>query len=250
MEIQQIERYVEDLLTVSGFREDGAEHHLWVLLHHLYSAVAMFEHLSDEDKEIVASTQKKLRYFFETKCNLKERKRKKTEKENTPAPPKEKENKKEKVEKTTDTPARENSDLDDDQMAFWDECKKYIGKKYSEELVQAFFYYWAQKDEKTGKMLWQIEKQKKPWELKFRLAGWSKRSYARNDEAAAIRLQKTKAKQGKEEQTAGQQQAIAAEREQANAEREAEIERSKAGAVSYEEWQRLRKRRNYGTQRE
>ena len=45
-------------------------------------------------------------------------------------------------------------------------------------------------------MLWQIEKQKKPWELKFRLAGWSKKSFSRNDEVAAIRLEKTKAKQG------------------------------------------------------
>ena len=64
MEIQRIEQYVEDLLTVSGFREDGEEHQLWVLLRHLYCAVAMYEQMSEEDKAIIASTQKKLRYFF------------------------------------------------------------------------------------------------------------------------------------------------------------------------------------------
>ena len=76
MEIPKIERYVSDLLTVSGFSEEGAERHLWVLLHHLYSAVAMYEQLSDDDKAIVAATQKKLKYFFESNCKLKERKRK------------------------------------------------------------------------------------------------------------------------------------------------------------------------------
>ena len=43
MEEQKIERYVTDLLTVSGFSSDGAERRLWALLHHLYCAVAQKE---------------------------------------------------------------------------------------------------------------------------------------------------------------------------------------------------------------
>ena len=43
-------------------------------------------------------------------------------------------------------------------------------------------------------------------------------------------------KQQKEQSDAKAQQEIAAQREEANARREAEIEQSKAGAVSYEEW--------------
>jgi len=239
MEIQQIERYVEDLLTVSGFREDGAEHHLWVLLRHLYSAVAMYEHLSDEDKEIVASTQKKLRYFFETKCELKERKRNKKAKENnTPTPPlKEKENKKEIEEKTPPLAGREiTSRLEKRRQAFRKECLAFIGKYDSDRLAD-FFNYWSEESHHAGKMRFEAQKF---WNLERRLARWMNKSYSSEDSAAAIRLKKTKAKQGKEEQTAGQQQAIAAEREQANQEREAEVERSKASAVSYEEWKRLR----------
>ena len=33
-------------------------------MHHLYSAVAMYELMSAEDKVIIADTQKKLRYFL------------------------------------------------------------------------------------------------------------------------------------------------------------------------------------------
>ena len=55
-------------------------------MHHLYSAVAMYELMSAEDKVIIADTQKKLRYFFDSKCDLKERKRKR-EKKNSPLHP-------------------------------------------------------------------------------------------------------------------------------------------------------------------
>ena len=105
MEEQKIERYVRDLLTVSGFHGEGKERRLWTLLHHLYCAVAMYEQASKDERATIAGVQKKLRYFFEAKCDLKERKRNKKENESIPpAPPiKEKENKKEKAEKMTHT---------------------------------------------------------------------------------------------------------------------------------------------------
>ena len=55
-------------------------------MHHLYSAVAMYEQMSAEDKVIIADTQKKLRYFFDSKCDLKERKRKRDKEKSPPAP--------------------------------------------------------------------------------------------------------------------------------------------------------------------
>ena len=102
MDVQKIERDVDALLGVSGFRRDGAEQHLWLLLHHLFCAMSMYDELSAKDKVIIADTQKKVRYFFDSKCDLKERKRTKKEKEGIPPHPhaKEKENKKEKDEKT------------------------------------------------------------------------------------------------------------------------------------------------------
>ena len=73
-------------------------------MHHLYSAMSMYELMSAEDKVIIADTQKKVRYFFDSKCDLKERRRTKKEKEGMPPHPhaKEKENKKEKDEKQTE----------------------------------------------------------------------------------------------------------------------------------------------------
>ena len=235
MEVQKIERYVEDLLTVSGFRRDGAEQHLWLLLHHLYSAVAMYELMSAKDKVIIADTQKKLRYFFDSKCDLKERKRTKKEKEGMPPHPhaKEKENKKEKDEKTRESAGRENSVLDEDQIAFWNECKQFIGKTYDEQMVQGFFYYWAEKVRKSGKMLWET---KKSWNTRLRLAAWSKRSYNVNDEVAAIRLRKAKKKQAEEMNAAEQQQTVAAIREQADARREQEQEQSKENQMLTDEY--------------
>ena len=235
MEVQKIERYVEDLLTVSGFRRDGAEQHLWLLLHHLYSAVAMYELMSAEDKVIIADTQKKLRYFFDSKCDLKERKRTKKEKEGMPPHPhaKEKENKKEKDEKTLSLAERENSALDEDQIAFWNECKQFIGKEYSYKMVQSFFFHWGEKAKKNHKMLWQSERS---WNTAFRLAAWKNKSYSVNDEVAAIRLQKAKKKQAEEMNAAEQQQTVAAIREQADARRELELEHSKENQMLTDEY--------------
>ena len=47
MEEQKIERYVTDLLTVSGFSSDGAERRLWALLHR-YEKYFVTQRLSAE----------------------------------------------------------------------------------------------------------------------------------------------------------------------------------------------------------
>ena len=230
MEIPKTEQYVSDLLTVSGFHEEGAEHHLWVLLHHLYSAVAMYEHLSKEDKTIVASTQKKLKYFFETKCELKERKRRKTEKEGFPLQPlsNEKENKKEKVEKITHTAKRDfSASLDDRREKFRMECFAYIGQ-YDNESVSNFFNYWSEENKETKKMRFEEERY---WSLVRRLKRWIKNQYTASDAAANIRLRKTKKKEAEEVTAIEQQQTIAAQREKANAEREQAQEESKQGQM-------------------
>ena len=239
MEIQQIEHYVEDLLTVSGFREDGAEHHLWVLLRHLYSAVAMFEHLSDEDKEIVASTQKKLRYFFETKCNLKERKGKKREKEETPPDSllEEKEKIKRKEQKTTHTPKKKFwASIEERREAFRKKCFEYEDE-YNSAFIDDFYNWFSETSEDGKTMRFEGERY---FSVKNRLTKWKFNGVSSEKEVAAARAEFVKKKQSEKAEAVEKQQVVAELREQANAEREAEIERSKAGAVSYEEWQRLR----------
>ena len=240
MDIPKIERYVSDLLTVSGFSEEGAEHHLWVLLHHLYSAVAMYEQLSAEDKAVVAETQKKLKYFFETKCNLKERKNKKTEKEAiSPTPPieeKEKINKKE--EKRSLSQKRKiSASIDDRKEAFRQKCYEQ-SENYDKAFIDDFFNWFSEPSDETGKMRFECERY---FSVKSRMAKWKNNKFSSENESAAVKAQFVKGKAVERQVQVEEERALAAERERANLEREQQQEASKQGAVSYEEWVRMRK---------
>ncbi len=84
-EYEKIERYVSDLLTLSGInmeRESAAG----TLLFHAYVAVAMFELMDAEERALVKGIQRRMKYFFSVNVNLKERKRK-TAKEILPPTP-------------------------------------------------------------------------------------------------------------------------------------------------------------------
>ena len=99
-EYEKIERYVSDLLTLSGInmeRESAAG----TLLFHAYVAVAMFELMNAKERALVKGIQRRMKYFFSVNVNLRERKRK-TAKEILPPTPLsiEKDNK-EKEENTT-----------------------------------------------------------------------------------------------------------------------------------------------------
>ena len=226
MDIEKIEQYVEDLLTVSGFCKEGEEHHLWVLLRHLYAAIAMYEQMSEDEKTIIKATQKKLKYFFETKCDLKEKKKKGLEKENnSPTPPiKEKETPKKEAEKTLPPVKRVDADaLNSKREAFRQECLQYVGM-YESARVADFYNYWSEETRTTGKMRFESQRF---WNIERRLARWMNKSYSSADTAAAIRLRKAKKKQAEEMNAAEQQQTVTAIREQDNERREREQEESK-----------------------
>ena len=239
MDYGKIEKWAEDSLAMKGFAENGEEHHLWVLLRHLFSAVAMYDKLSADDRKIVNNYQKKFRNVFESKFSLKERKRNRKDKEKfSPVPPiKEKESPKEKSEKISLSTGLDFSKLDDEQKAFWNECSMYINNPYDEQMVLDFFRCYGEKSQKTGKMFWQT---KRTWNTAFRLVAWSKRSFGKNDEAAAIRLKKAQQHDTKQVEVKQTQAVAAAQREAENARREAEIKQTKAEAVSYEEYQKLK----------
>ena len=76
MQIEVIERYVDQVLEVNGMVK-GTEEQLRLLLSHLYTAVGMYQLLDKDQKLLVAKLQKQLRHFFYAKCDLKERKSKK-----------------------------------------------------------------------------------------------------------------------------------------------------------------------------
>lgn len=119
------------------------------------------------------------------------------------------------------------------QEVFWNELLTFEGT-YDLQMLRSFYYYWAEQVTGRRKMRLELETS---WDTQFRLAAWSKRSFNKNDEAAAIRLERAK-NCGKPKPTVdpAEQQAIAAKRAEDNAKLEREIAENKAGAVSYEEY--------------
>ena len=226
MELTRIERYVSDLMTVSGVEKEGREQNVGLALYHLLMSAALRDLMSDDDKELFRQLAKKVQYFFCTRLSLKERKRK-TEKKIIPPNPllKEKE-KKEKAEKETE----QNTAAGDAVLeGFRKECLRYVGQ-YGQELVADFFYYWKQVDKETGKRLFEG---KRCFDIDSQLRAWSKSEFTLSKETAALRLSKLKQKQGS---------AVSAqERSDDNARLEQEIEERKRNAVSYEEWLALKK---------
>ena len=139
---EKIESYVLDLLRLSGVDPEG-ESASGTLLFHAYVAVAMFELMDANERALVKGVQRRMKYFFSSNFNLKERKRK-TAKEILPPTPLsiEKENK-EKEEKTTLSAGRALSlplsDLEKRQNAFKMEIWNHRGNIDMDMLNDFYF---------------------------------------------------------------------------------------------------------------
>ena len=235
---EKIESYVDDLLTVMGVDKDGEEQSLWLFLHHACCAAAIYEVLDDGVKPVYNEALKRLNYFFSSKISLKQRKRRK-EKENFPPHPLLKEKvKQEKGEKIiyTHTAVGETgivfSDLDQRREAFKMECWARRDR-YDRELLANFFNYWSDVNPKTHMMRFEEEEY---WDIDCRLPRWKNNSHTVADATAAIRLNKTKAKQTQEQQAEEQTKKAAAERQQEDAAREAKTEKSKQEQMLTEDY--------------
>ena len=75
MQIDVIERYVDQVLEINGFCK-GDKELLRQLLHRLYTAATMFHLMTEEQRALIGRIQTELSPFFVTKCNLKEGNRK------------------------------------------------------------------------------------------------------------------------------------------------------------------------------
>ena len=238
IDYEKIEQYVDDLLTVMGIEKDGGEQSFWLFLHHACCAAAIYEVLDDGMKPVYNKALKRLNYFFSSKISLKQRKRRK-EKENFPPHPLLKEKvKQEKGEKIiyTHTAVGETgivfSDLDQRREAFKMECWARRDR-YDRELLANFFNYWSDVNPKTHMMRFEEEEY---WDIDCRLPRWKNNSHTVADATAAIRLNKTKAKQTQEQQAEEQTKIVAAEREQEMAAREAKTEKSKQEQMLTEDY--------------
>jgi hypothetical protein len=257
MELAKVERYVSDLMTVSGVEKEGREQNVGLALYHLLMSASLHDLMSDDEKDLFKALTKKLQFFFCTRLSLKERKRNKEKKIIPPNPLlKEKENKEE-DEKTLSlvehgfSAADEGVDNGDSSAgkrlkghshlsatlpqrreAFRQECAQFV-ERYDRQQLADFFNYWSQENPSTGKMRFEEQRW---WNLNRRLPRWMNNKYSADNVAAAIRLKRTQKKQQQELTDAKQQQAQAAVREADNQRREQEAEESRKDRVMTDEY--------------
>lgn len=223
MELARIERYVGDRLEMSGIKSQSVGLVVYTALRHVLMAVGIHETMTSEERTLFEHMLKETQQYFASKFNLKERKRSK-EKKNLPPHPlhKEKETKeKEKQNPPTVCDARE---------AFHQECWRYV-EIYDSHSLEDFYNFWSEANPKTGKMRFQG---KRYWNTETRLKRWMNNQYSAADAAAAIRLKRAKKQQAVDDEQ--KVRALAAEREMADAQREAEMEKSREGQMTTAEY--------------
>ena len=231
----KIEGYVTDLLEISGIGHEDKELPLRQTLYHMLMCVKLYEGLDEATRDVVAKWRKHFQYLIAIKFHLKETKRRKERKAFPSDTSIEKKEKKDKKEKTI-------LSVCDAKEAFRKECLSYVGQ-YDTKLLTDFYNYFSEANPRTGKMRWQG---KRYWDTKKRLERWVRNSISTDIVAASERLTKAQKNQQKVSDEERRSKELAAQREEANARREAEIEQSKAGAVSYEEWEAMKAAREKG----
>jgi hypothetical protein len=223
MQIEVIERYVDQVLEVNGFCK-GDKELLRQLLHRLYTAATIYHLMTEEQRALIGRIQTELSPFFVTKCNLKEGKRKGRKRKIPPTPPIKVKEAQLKDQKIFSFAARREN--------FHQECLGYVGE-YDVERLSDFYNYWSEENPKTGRMRYEDERH---WSTERRLKRWMKNKYSSDNTAAALRLEKAKKVKSKEADSAKQKQLIAAQRSDANERLFQAIEESKRNAVSYEKY--------------
>ena len=230
MQIDAIERYVDQVLEINGFCK-GDKELLRQLLHRLYTAATMFHLMTDEQRALIGRIQTELSVFFVTKIVLKERKRKGRKRKIPPTPPIKVKEGQVKEQKTLSLAERRES--------FHQECLEYVDK-FDNQQLSDFYNYWSEEDPKIGKM--RFEKQRF-WNTERRLKRWINKSYASENTAAALRLERTKQNLSKEaakakskEADSAKQLQTATERDDANEKLFRQLEENKKKAVSYKEY--------------
>ena len=230
MQIDVIERYVDQVLEINGFCK-GDKELLRQLLHRLYTAATMFHLMTEEQRALIGRIQTELSPFFVTKCNLKEGKRKGRKRKIPPTPPIKVKEGQVKEQKTLSLAERRES--------FHQECLEYVDK-FDNQQLSDFYNYWSEEDTKTNKM--RFERQRF-WNTERRLKRWINKSYASENTATALRLERTKqnlskkdAKAKSKEADSAKQQQTAIERDDANEKLFQQLEENKKKAVSYKEY--------------
>ena len=236
MEQTKIEQRVISLLENSPIEREGDEQPLRQALFHMLMAAGIMDTMTDEEKAQVARMKKHFDFFFSTKINIRKRKRKEKKKASPHTPYKDKAEKEREIEGGSSGEGDWDFGADDlaaRKKAFWNELMKREAI-YGRTMLQDFFDHWGEESRTKGVLLYE---KRTHWNLDSRLRKWSRDSQTLANAEAAERMRRRLKRQAKEQgDTAVQQKELAARREEANARLEAEIEQSKAGAVTMEEY--------------
>ncbi len=229
MQIEINEQTVDRQLVDAGMKSDHEEQAIRQMFFHLFCAIRYYRDMTYAEKNKAGFLYRtKFKNTYSLTGFFKERKRKR-DKKSSPLHPsyKEESGVKDKAQKIIYIAGRE---------AFHQECLGYVDK-YDEQRLADFYNYWSEVNEQTGKMRFEEQRY---WNTERRLKRWMNTSYSADNSAAALRLKRTQKKQAPGS-SAIELQAIAAKRAEDNARLEQEIEERKAGAVSYEEYLKIKK---------
>ena len=238
MNIDEIKCNISHLLEDRGLTREYKEQAVRLLLYHLYVALDIYRYMTLSEKNKAGFWYRTFKNSYRLTGFFKERKEKR-EKKKSPLHPSYKEREtevKEKEEKThTHFTRVADLDLEERKKRFLAECQSF-GNQYDHKEINKFFTYWSMKGRKGGKMRFEREAY---WDTAGCMERWMNNNIAATDEKAMLQLEKTKERATKAKNTADLQ-AIAAKREEDNARLEREIAERKQGAVSYEEYLKMK----------
>ena len=239
MQIEINEQTVDRQLVDAGMKSDHEEQAIRQMFFHLFCAIRYYRDMTYAEKNKAGFLYRtKFKNTYSLTGFFKERKRKR-DKKGSPLHPsyKEESGVLGKDYKLHIQQGGDASLFEIRQKAFWDACLKFE-PEYDRQLLLKFYCYWAEQVNGTDLMLWET---KKSWNMRLRLKARSKKSYQLDDEAATLRLEHAKGKMTKQTANTQELQAIAAKRAEDNEKLEREIAERKQGAVSYEEYLKIKK---------
>ena len=242
MQIEINEQTVDRQLVDAGMKSDHEEQAIRQMFFHLFCAIRYYRDMTYAEKNKAGFLYRtKFKNTYSLTGFFKERKRKR-DKKSSPLHPsyKEESGVLGKDYKLHIQQGGDASLFEIRQKAFWDACLKFE-PEYDRQLLLKFYCYWAEQVNGTELMLWET---KKSWNMRLRLKAWSKKSYQLDDEAATLRLERAKGKMTKQTANTQELQAIAAKRAEDNARLEREIAERKQGAVSYEEFLKMKSKKD------
>lgn len=248
IDIDFIKNNADQVLANKGLVKGCEDETVRQFLHHLYVAIDMYRYMNDAERNKAGYWYRIFKGTYTLRNFLKERKRKR-EKEKSPLHPsnKVKSGVKEKAKTVYIYADSNDSGVDGDmelrRNAFYRECMSYKDK-YDEEMISDFYAYYGAQNKLSKKMRFE---EFNYWDTAKMMHLWENNPISKAKAAAAIRLERAKkggAGRGGSGKVLGcsaaenspEQKAIAAEREAADAKREAEMAEARKNSVSLEEY--------------